>query len=328
MKNTIVFPHPPGSGGPGSFQRRFEQELISNNYHITYADTKVSGDIVFIVGGTGKIFWLLKMKLKGVPIIYRLDGINWLHRKKRGKRGIKAYLSAEISNLITKTIHAFFADFIVYQSEFVHEWWNKKGWKKPKHFSIIYNAVNLSLINPEIKEANTPKLVCLEGYLDYSPYAIDLINDINKRKIIDFDVYGGILSNLERSKLSKDVCYKGKIDRKLISSIFTGNIYLSLDINPACPNTVIEALACGAPVVAFDTGSLKELVPPEAGIIVPYGSDPWQLAYPDVDALAKAILKVKDNYAYYSANARKLAEERYSIKDMTTKYLEVINSLI
>jgi glycosyltransferase involved in cell wall biosynthesis len=108
----------------------------------------------------------------------------------------------------------------------------------------------------------------------------------------------------------------------------SGSIYLSLDINPACPNTVIEALACGSPVVAFDTGSLKELVPAGGGIIVPYGSDPWKLGYPDVDALVDAILKVKMNYAYYSANARKVSEERYSIKDMTGKYLEVIKKLV
>lgn len=70
-------------------------------------------------------------------------------------------------------------------------------------------------------------------------------------------------------------------------------IYLSLDINPACPNTVIEALSSGAPVVGFNTGALNELVISDSGVVVPYGSDPWNLEYPDVKSLAKAILKIK-----------------------------------
>jgi glycosyltransferase involved in cell wall biosynthesis len=327
MKRTIIFPHKPGSGGPGSFQDRFEKELKLQNWEISYANDKLPGDVAFVVGGTGRLFWLLKMKLKRVPIIYRLDGINWLHRKKAGKRDWKAFLSAEKSNVICKIIHAFLADYIVYQSEFVRDWWSKKGWRKRSDYSIVYNAVDLAAFLPGKQNEIAPRLICLEGYLDYTPYAIELINELNEKLSIKMEIYGGIKFVSERQKLSRTVNYNGMITKAEIPGVLANSIYLSLDINPACPNTVIEALACGAPVVAFETGSLSELVPENAGIIVPYGSDPWQLAYPDVDALAAAILKVNDNYTFYSANARKVAEGRYSIDDMTGKYLEIINKL-
>ena len=40
----------------------------------------------------------------------------------------------------------------------------------------------------------------------------------------------------------------------------SAHMYFSAELNPPCPNSVIEALACGLPVVGYDTGSLQELV--------------------------------------------------------------------
>jgi len=92
----ICFPHKPGKGGPGSFQKRFENSLKSKGWDIEYRSSENRPDVIFVVGGTKQIFWLLKMKLKKVPIIFRLDGINWLHWKK--KVGIKNFLLAEYRN--------------------------------------------------------------------------------------------------------------------------------------------------------------------------------------------------------------------------------------
>jgi glycosyltransferase involved in cell wall biosynthesis len=51
----------------------------------------------------------------------------------------------------------------------------------------------------------------------------------------------------------------------------SAHLLYSADLNAACPNSVIEALACGLPVLAFDTGALQELVVGDAGRVVPYG---------------------------------------------------------
>ena len=51
--------------------------------------------------------------------------------------------------------------------------------------------------------------------------------------------------------------------------------------NKPCPNSVIEALASGVPVVGYNSGSLKELVG-NAGIILPYtGGDPNKMEGPN-----------------------------------------------
>jgi glycosyltransferase involved in cell wall biosynthesis len=103
-----------------------------------------------------------------------------------------------------------------------------------------------------------------------------------------------------------------------------GSVYLSLDILPACPNTVAESLACGSPVVAFDTGALPELVDDTCGKIVPYGSNPWDLEYPDVKSLKEAIIKLFLDYDTYALKAYQKASEEYSLELMFKNYKAVL----
>lgn len=327
---NITFPHRPGSGGPGSFQIRFENALKDKGFIVSYAkDSNIKPDLVFVVGGTRKIGWLRKMKMNNVPIVFRLDGIRWLHRKK--KTSVKGFLLAEISNLIIKLIHGFFADFIVYQSEFVHNWWNKLGFTIPDNFTCINNGVDLNEFYPDKQlRKNYYRLVILEGTIDYTPYAVQLVNElaITLPKNVKIDMYGHFEDVSNILKLNKRIVYHGSLKREEVAMFLKNAIYLSLDINAACPNTVIEALACGSPVVGFDTGSLKELVPDGAGIIVPYGGDPWKLETPNYLGLADVIVKITENYEYYSINARKTAEEKYNINMIVDKYISVIEKAV
>ena len=324
----ICFPHPPGGGGPGSFQIKFEKELQKNGWKVTYAKDNPRPDMVFIVGGTRKLAWLFKMKRKGVPVIYRLDGISWLHRK--NKVSIKHYIRAEIMNYMDKCIHAFLSTRIVYQSEFVKDWWDKEGWHKRKNVNIIHNGVFIPekyFIDKALNQRKTKRLVILEGVIDYSPYAVELLNDLAKHlpKVIQIELYGKFENKQEQQKLNPRLQYKGFLNRKEVYNVLKGSVYLSLDINPACPNTVVEALACGAPVIAFNTGALPELVNQKCGKIVPYGSNPWDLEYPDVRSLKDAVIDIFSDYNNYSIGAYARAKKNYGLQDMFSKYASILD---
>jgi glycosyltransferase involved in cell wall biosynthesis len=101
----------------------------------------------------------------------------------------------------------------------------------------------------------------------------------------------------------------------------SAHLLFSADVHPACPNSVIEALACGLPVVAFDTGSLVELVPPQAGRVVSYGGDPWKIEPPDIPALAEAAVQVLEDMPRYRQGARQRAEEAFGLDRMVEGYL-------
>jgi glycosyltransferase involved in cell wall biosynthesis len=102
----------------------------------------------------------------------------------------------------------------------------------------------------------------------------------------------------------------------------TAHLLYSADVNPACPNAVIEALACGLPVLAFDTGALKEIVTPGSGCVVPYGGDPWRLDPPDMEALALGALDIIQAGQAGREAARRRAEAAFGLDSMVEAYLD------
>lgn len=82
--------------------------------------------------------------------------------------------------------------------------------------------------------------------------------------------------------------------------------------------SILEALACGVPVVGWDWGGQAEILRSNAGdqvglagILVPVG---------DYDALTKAVRYCFENRTELSQNARRLAESKYQWKDVVAKY--------
>lgn len=326
--SIIAFPHKPGHGGPGSFQIRFEQALLEFGYEITYAGDKRKPDLIFVVGGTKRIGWLLRMKLKGVPIIHRLDGLAWLHRQ----RDWKTFLYGQWGNFLFKFIHAFLATHVVYQSQFVKRWWDRSGWRKPKASSIIYNGVDLKHFRPTSDSRMPISLLCVEGTLDYSPYAIDLLNYlqtelVEKSNYQSLVLYGGFQKMQNRERLHPQIDYRGKVTREQLPTIYRDAVYLSLDVNAACPNTVVEAMACGLPVAGYDTGALKELVR-DVGVVVDFGGNPWKGETPDFHVLTEALKEVFNQYQELSENAKVFSAKSYSLEKIVKRYIKDINALI
>jgi len=62
----------------------------------------------------------------------------------------------------------------------------------------------------------------------------------------------------------------------------------------------------------------------DAGKIVPYGENPWQLSAPNIPLLVNAALEILESNEKFRAGARKRAEEAFSLDHMVNAYVEVL----
>lgn len=322
----VTFLNPPIShGGPGSFQERFEKSLKKKGWNITYKNTYHDPSVIFIIGGTKDLFWLLSLKLKGKNIVQRLDGLNWQHKVKWP--GLKIWLKSELREFLVRFVRRFIAQTLVYQTNFISNWWNEKYGPTNKNAFIVRNAVDLNEFNYNSNSKNDFEIVCVEGSIRGEP-AYYILESIKSWRV---NVYGDADKNkinYFKKKGLKNIKFFGSIPRKQIPKVLKrGRIFLNLEIIPPCPNSVIEAMAMGLPIVSFDTGSMRELIGEDAGLLIPYVSNPWKLENPSTKDLEKTIKSIFSNYNYYSRNARKRAELFFELETMTDKYIQIFNAI-
>ena len=106
------------------------------------------------------------------------------------------------------------------------------------------------------------------------------------------------------------------------------HIYIFSDGNPPCPNAVLEAVASGLPVVAFDSGSMAELLPFGTELLAPVSGDLIQRNSDfSADALAEKILLAVENYSQFRATALAHAND-YPFTACGDAYREVFSLAI
>jgi glycosyltransferase involved in cell wall biosynthesis len=335
MPRICITPRVEGLAGMASFRLKFEQGLRKRGVEVTY-DLSALSDAALVIAGTRRLLPLWRLRRRGARIVQRLDGINWVHRRRR--TGLKHALRAEYGNFILSFIRARLADRVIYQSGFARGWW--EGWygKTPVPAAAILNGVDLDLYKPDGPgelPADRTRLLVVEGSLG-GGYDMGLDNAIALAERLQAEhgfrmelmVVGRIT---EEHRQAVQACsrvplvWAGSLPRERIpETCRSAHLLFSADLHAACPNSVIEALACGLPVVSFDTGALQELVPAQAGRIVPYGGDPWKIEPPDIAGLARAAAELLGDLGRFRKGARAQAEERLGLDRMVEGYLKVL----
>ncbi len=101
-------------------------------------------------------------------------------------------------------------------------------------------------------------------------------------------------------------------DQKELSEIYSAaDVFVNATREDTFPTVNIEALACGTPVVTFDTGGSGEIIDETCGIKVPKN---------DIEALKMAILALKNNRPFSAENCRKRAE-MFKAEDKFKQYV-------
>ena len=340
-----LVPRLSGIGGMVSFQGKFAAGLRVRNIDICFDLSETPYDAVLVIGGTRQIHRLWQAKRRGIRVIQRLDGMNWIHRVK--KTGWRHWLRAEYGNFMLSLIRSSFANEIVYQSIFSQQWWQRVKGDTACPNTVIYNAVELDHFSPG-EAATLPgdsiRLLLVEGSLlggyefglqNAIFLAVELAHSHNGDRSVELFVVGRVArvtrdhwnSWLSRAGLSDlvSIQWVGTVPHGHIAETYRkSHLLFSADINAACPNSVIEAMACGTPVLSFDTGALSELLADKGGIVVPYGGNSWELDPPDIQSLTEGALEVLNNIERYRVSAREQAKNNFDIEIMVDRYANIL----
>ena len=335
MSHICIVPRVEGPGGVTSFRLKFEDGLRTSGVDVTN-DPSREVDSILVLAGTRNLFPLWKARRRGIQIVQRLDGINWVHRVRWA--GPRYSIRAIYGNANLSFIRRRLADHVIYQSQFIKRWWD--DWYRPARVpsTVILNGVNLNRYTPHglhERPSGHYRLLVVEGSLagghNYGLFnATSLASALSKRFKIELMIVGRV-DGRTKNKLTHQnnfrIQFMDTTPRDHIPWLMrSSHLLFSAEVNPPCPNSVIEALACGLPVVGFDTGSLSELVQGDAGRLVPYGADPWRLQKPDILALAEAATEVLLDQPLFRKSARERAESAFDVEKMVDEYLNVLLS--
>ena len=335
IKRLCITPRVSGVGGMVTFSAKLSAGLAARGIQVTYDLADLPYGAVLVIGGTRQLVGLRRAGRGGLPIVQRLDGMNWLHRRTR--TGARHWLRAELANWLLAYIRETLATGVVFQSHFVREWWQRTRGSGPEN-AVIYNGVDLRKFSPQGKE--TPpqdriRILMVEGSLQGGyelglQTAVALAEGLQTElgQKIDLAVAGKMDEGLKKKWTRKSkvpIDWAGVVPNEQIPAFNRRAHFLySADLNAACPNSVIEALACGLPVLAFDTGALKELVTAPAGRVVPYGGDPWKLDPPNITGLVAGALELIQGQAAFRQGARARAEESFGLDTMVEAYIQAL----
>lgn len=331
MTQICITPFVQGTGGMASFRLKFEQGLKTRGIDITY-DLSANSDAVLVIAGTRLLPDLWRARRRGIRIVQRLDGINWVQRIRW--TGVRYHIRAEYGNALLALIRNYFSDRVIYQSQFIRKWWQDWYGAAKAPPSVILNGVDLKVYSPH-GEHERPnhmyRMLLLEGSLAGGLnaglfHAVSVAEKLSEKFSMEVVVAGRVDDATRRNLQSKvPVKFLGTIPREQVPQLArSSHLMYCAEINPPCPNSVIEALACGLPVIGFDSGSLKELVSEDAGSIVAYGANPWKLETPDIAALALSAETVLSKQEQFRRSARGRAELEFGLDQMVDSYLKVL----
>lgn len=109
-------------------------------------------------------------------------------------------------------------------------------------------------------------------------------------------------------------------DLTLALAYSAADVFVAPSIQDNLPNTVLEAIACGTPAVAFAIGGMPDLI--ESG-------QTGYLAQPfDTEDLAKGIQWVLTTPQPLGIQARQMAEQRFGLKRQAYAYQDLFESLL
>ncbi|MBN1220762.1 MAG: glycosyltransferase family 4 protein [Anaerolineae bacterium] len=302
--------------------------LVSGIWHSLFQVREFNPDVAHVFFGIpdGPIGWMLK-RVYGLPYLISLRGADV--PSDEVKRFAKQY----------KVLRPFIrwlwrdADALVAVSNGLREYAHDTAPDMP--ITVIPNAIELSVFTPPPKRGHDgPVRLLFVGRFNAFKNVetlLEAVHLLREKGIDNFELQligeGERRSNLERltaeKELTRYVHFLGWVDRETIVARYRqADLFATATTWEGMPNTVLEAMACGLPVVATRASGLGELVQEGVNGYLVDINDPAALA----ERLAELINNPYERQRM-GKESRKIAEREFAWEYITEQYVEIYRRL-
>ncbi len=305
-----------------------EGMLSGGGVKYQYLSNKYQGDILncnllYVVSSWRyhHTYDLLKLlKSKGVKIVWNQNGSFFPHfygESYARKMNQRMFREMQL------------ADFVFFQSEFAKKATEQLMGTFDGPSEILYNCIDTQKFVPCKKTTSpTEHVTILMAGSHNDPYrlrlGVETLSALHQLGFTRFKllIAGNILPKIQNEvkhvivelKLENAVKFLGPYTQSESVSVYQrGDILLHTKFMDVCPSMVLEAMACGLPVVYSKTGGTPELVGEEAGIGIETKQSLYDVHLPDSQDLANAILNVSHKHEAYSVASRTQVESNFDL---------------
>jgi glycosyltransferase involved in cell wall biosynthesis len=327
---------------PGTDEHVFGGLVKLQDLNKEFAQSKISPNILYFVSSALPYFPVRLARMaqrKGAKLVVNQNGVaypGWFGKGWKRQNHSMACLHD-------------MADYVFYQSEFCKLSAEQFLGKRSKQASeILYNPVDTVFFCPSPEKHSSKKdIILLLSGSHWKKYRVKAaLETLQKARIhndrITLKIAGRFCwCNNELQAMTEVENYAQELDvtdyvniagpytQKEAPALFNScSILLHTKYNDPCPRLVVEAMACGLPVVYSATGGVSELVGKDSGIGVD-GPFSWEQDFPpDPQLLADAVLRLVEDIETFSKAARQRAIENFDGRPWLARHGEIFKSLV
>jgi len=289
--------------------------------------------IIFYVGGTGLLLPILAAKLLGRKIVLIMAGsssktIEEIYKK--GFWGAGAFIFTRLFSVLEKLSCNLATRIVVYSPSLISYFKLEKYQSKisiTRHHFLDFNIFRI-----EKMLDGRDDLIGYIGRLSREKGVINFIKAIPKvlevRENARFLVIGEgplraeIEGLLNKHNLNDKVTFLDLVPHDEMPKYINRLKLLALpSYTEGLPNIVLEAMACGTPVLATPVGSIPDLIKDEETGFIMEDNSPEKIA----SSILRALGHPKLNEI--AANARRLVEQNYTFATAVEGYKNILDSL-
>ena len=313
--DRVPEPGEPVAGGTAKFQRlatRFPNH--PTDFSLLYLGS------TWLPRDLGPLLGLARRR--GIPLLVNQNGVGYPGWAGSGTEAFNRPLRRILSE----------AEHVLYQSEFCKR--AADEWVGPPAgtWEILHNAVDVDHFTPASRSPDGGPVLLLGGD-QYQAYRLELGLQtlaalLPAHRDAQLLVTGRLVAPIEpivnRLGLGGRVHVLGRYAQADAPGIFRrAHVLLHTKVNDPCPSLIIEAMACGLPVVYARSGGVPELVGDTGGIGVPHPDGFERDDPPPPEGLADAVNRVLGGLPSYASAARERAVERFALEPWLARHAEL-----